>query len=233
MAPRQAPVRRLNAVCADWSSTTASNPFARQTEFMCNCRSVGGVGDDQEVLIGEPIHHQVVDHSAVVVADQRVLGLPDGNLGRLAGQREVQRLGGLRPADHDLTHMGQVEQAGGSRAPRDVRRVRCHIFNGIAHPAKSVNVAPSSRCSSSSGEAGVRSAVMRKPPRGSAPASVWNASGGGHEQARFRSPCTPSIRRTGGQYLLSRRAATGYAAYCLLYGSTQSASVTCSAVCGA
>ena len=34
--------------------------------------------------------------------------------------------------------------------------------------------------------------------------SVWNASGAGQEQARLRSPCTPSMRRTGGQYLLSR-----------------------------
>jgi len=61
------------------------------------------------------------------------------------------------------------------------------------------------------GAAGTRTASPRADargvPAGSPAARVVragqdsNASGGGHEQTRLRSPNAPSIRRTGGQYL--------------------------------
>jgi hypothetical protein len=38
------------------------------------------------------------------------------------------------------------------------------------------------------------------------------AEGAGQEQTRFRSPNAPSIRRTGGQYLLARETPAGKAA---------------------
>ena len=38
------------------------------------------------------------------------------------------------------------------------------------------------------------------------PSGAANASTGGQEQTRLRSPCAPSMRRTGGQYLRSSHA---------------------------
>ena len=43
-------------------------------------------------------------------------------------------------------------------------------------------------------------------------AQLSNASGGGHEQTRFRSPYAPSMRLTGGQYLSAAWTPTGKAA---------------------
>ena len=57
--------------------------------------------------------------------------------------------------------------------------------------------------------------------------------GGGQEQTRLRSPCAPSMRPTGGQYLSRRRLRTGKAACSRGVRAVQSARCTCSAVCGA
>ncbi len=70
------------------------------------------VGHHQELLLAEPVDDQVVEHAPGGVAHHRVAGAAGLDRGRVRDQCVIHRLGGLRPADPDLTHVGQVEQAG-------------------------------------------------------------------------------------------------------------------------
>jgi len=75
-------------------------------------RRVRRVGHDQEVLVAQPVHDEVVEDPAVRRADQRVPGPAGRQPGQVAGQRVVQRGGRVRAGHRDLAHVRQVEQPG-------------------------------------------------------------------------------------------------------------------------
>ena len=84
---------------------------------------VGRVHDGQEALLavgrGEPVGEQVVQHAAVLAAQQRVLRAARLDLADVVGQQVLEELGGARPARRDLAHVRDVEDAGAG-AHRDV-----------------------------------------------------------------------------------------------------------------
>ena len=58
---------------------------------------VGGVGDDQVAVAAEPVGEEVVDDAAVLLAEARVLGAADLELGDVVGEHQLQE-GRARPA---------------------------------------------------------------------------------------------------------------------------------------
>ena len=73
---------------------------------------VGGVGDGEEVAVGEAVGEQVVEHAAVLAAQQRVLGAALGDPAHVVGEHALEELERLRPARLDLAHVRHVEDAG-------------------------------------------------------------------------------------------------------------------------
>ena len=73
---------------------------------------VRGVGDGEVALVVEPVGEQVVQHAAVLAAEDRVLGAADGELRHVVGQQPLEEGLGVRPARLDLAHVGDVEDAG-------------------------------------------------------------------------------------------------------------------------
>ena len=71
---------------------------------------VGGVGDEQHVLVVVEVGDQVVDDAAgVVVAAQRVLRLAGLDLAEVVAQGAVDVGRGAGPADHRLAEVADVE----------------------------------------------------------------------------------------------------------------------------
>jgi len=73
---------------------------------------VGGVGDNEVTVAAEPVGEEVVDHATVLVAEDRVLGAADLDLGDVVREHPLQE--GERPEtlDLDLPHVGDVEHPG-------------------------------------------------------------------------------------------------------------------------
>jgi hypothetical protein len=76
-------------------------------------RAVGGVRDDHEPVVARAIDHEVVDDPAVLGEEQRVLGLPDLDRRKLAGEGVVEGGARLGAEQHDLAHVREVEDARG------------------------------------------------------------------------------------------------------------------------
>ena len=72
---------------------------------------VGRVGDRQEArtVAGQPIGEEVVEHSPVLAAEQRVLGSAFGELGHVVGQQPLQERLGVWTTRLDLAHVRDVE----------------------------------------------------------------------------------------------------------------------------
>ena len=85
---------------------------------------VGRVRHHQELLVGQPVHDEVVQDAAVGRADHRVPGAAGRHRGQVTDQRVVQGGRRARAADADLAHVRQVEQA--SRGPHGP------VFRGLA-----------------------------------------------------------------------------------------------------
>src|SRR6185437_6926844 len=115
----------------------------------------GGVHDEQDVVVGEPVGDQVVDRAAVLVEQQRVLrpaGLDPVDVVREHPLHERDRAGA---AHLELAH---VET---SKTPAWVRTAWCSgmtpwYCTGISHPAKGTIRAPAATWRS-------RSGVCRRP----------------------------------------------------------------------
>ena len=73
---------------------------------------VGGVGDDQVAVAAEPVGEEVVEDAAVLVAEARVLGAADLDLGDVVGEHPLQERERARPLDLDLAHVRDVEHPG-------------------------------------------------------------------------------------------------------------------------
>ena len=74
-------------------------------------RDVGRVDDQQDVVVGDAVHEQVVDRAAALVAEHRVLGGAIGQLRHVVGDEPLGEVERLRAADPELTHVAHVEQA--------------------------------------------------------------------------------------------------------------------------
>ena len=77
------------------------------------------VRDDEVLVIGDAVDDEVVDDAAVLVEDERVLRLADGERRQPAGERLVEEGAGGLADDGDLGHVRDVEEARG-RAHRVV-----------------------------------------------------------------------------------------------------------------
>ncbi len=72
---------------------------------------VGRVGDQEDLVVGEPVPDQVVDHPAGLIAEQGVLRLADADLGDVVGDAGVQEVGGPGAGDPGLAQVADVEDA--------------------------------------------------------------------------------------------------------------------------
>ena len=89
---------------------------------------VGGVGDRQVAVVGEPVGEQVVEDPAVLPAQDRVLGAALRDAANVVGEQPLEQLEGRRAPGLDLAHVGDVEHpARGSY--RDVLRPDALVLN--------------------------------------------------------------------------------------------------------
>ncbi len=74
--------------------------------------AVGGVDDEQEVVASEHIQVGVVDGAAVLVGDDRILGMARHQCPGIVGQRLEEERFGAAAGDAEAAHVGDVEQSG-------------------------------------------------------------------------------------------------------------------------
>ena len=74
---------------------------------------VGGVGHQEDLVVGDVVGDQVVDDTAGLGAAQGVLRLAGPDPAQVVGERGVDELGRARAAHQRLTEMADVEQADG------------------------------------------------------------------------------------------------------------------------
>ncbi len=72
---------------------------------------VGGV-DHHHIALSQGIDKDIVDGAAILIAQQAVLGRTWLQRGEIAGDHLLQEGQRARALDHDLAHVGDVEQAG-------------------------------------------------------------------------------------------------------------------------
>ena len=133
---------------------------------------VGRVGDGQAAVVGEAVGEEVVEHAAVLAAQQRVL--------RAAGARPCatslesrccRKLGRLRPARLDLAHVRDVEDARTRRAPPGARSLTAlvldrHLPAGEGHePRAGRDVAVVQRACGAGPSAGRRTSALARYQR--------------------------------------------------------------------
>jgi hypothetical protein len=73
---------------------------------------VGGVRNRQVTVVGEAIGEEVVEHAAVLAAEDRVLRPAHGEFRDVVREHTLEELLGVGPARLDLTHVGHVEHTG-------------------------------------------------------------------------------------------------------------------------
>ena len=74
---------------------------------------VGGVGHQEDLVVGDVVGDQVVDDPAGFGAAQRVLRLAGPDAAQVVGERRVDELGGARARTRRLAEVADVEQADG------------------------------------------------------------------------------------------------------------------------
>jgi hypothetical protein len=94
---------------------------------------VGGVGDRHEAVGRDAIGEEVVQHAAVVAAQDGVLSSADGDLRDVVGQQALQQVLGLQAAGLDLAHVRDVEQPAGG-ANGDVLLADPGVLHGHLPP---------------------------------------------------------------------------------------------------
>ncbi len=96
---------------------------------------VGGVRDDEHLVIGPAVDDQVVDDAALGVAQHRVLGLAVLDPVEVVCEQGVQEGEGARAVHADLAHVRHVEQAD-RRAHRRVLGDDPGVLDGHVPPAE-------------------------------------------------------------------------------------------------
>ena len=74
--------------------------------------NVGGIGHNQEFFVAQAVGDKVIDHAALVVGENRVLGATGFEYGHVGDQSVVEECSGIGPGDAELTHVGEVENTG-------------------------------------------------------------------------------------------------------------------------
>ena len=72
---------------------------------------VGGVDAQEEVVVGHFVDQNVVYEAAVGVKQPGVVRLADFEFGDVVGGDEIGQLRGFRPANLDLAHVADIENA--------------------------------------------------------------------------------------------------------------------------
>ena len=79
---------------------------------MLHFRTVGGIWDQQKVIVTLEVDDQVIDHSpGGVVAKKSVLSLARLDLPQVIGQRGIEEFIGLLATNHQFAQMPDVEDA--------------------------------------------------------------------------------------------------------------------------
>ena len=134
---------------------------------------VGGVGDRQVALVGEPVGEEVVEHAAVLAAEARVLGAADLELGDVVGQQPLQQRPRRRaPRSRPRPCARRRRRRTPSRTAWCSAAIPSYC-TGISQPAKSTSFAPASTCASYSG---VRLSSPRPPANASRPSRAIPAA---------------------------------------------------------
>ena len=84
---------------------------ARGLQRLDHRGGVGGVGHQEDLVVGDVVGDQVVDDATGFGAAQRVLRLARPDAAQVVGERGVDELRGARSADQRLTEVADVEQA--------------------------------------------------------------------------------------------------------------------------
>ena len=74
--------------------------------------NIGGIGHNQEFFVAQAVGDKVVNHAALVVGENRVLGATGLEYGHVGDQSVVEECSGIGPGDAELTHVGEVENTG-------------------------------------------------------------------------------------------------------------------------
>ncbi len=106
---------------------------------------IGRVDAQEEMIVGDLVDQDVVDESAVLVQQARIMRLADLQLRRRVGRDVIDQFQRLRSANFDLAHVADVEQAHAAAARRCVRRSRRNSETGMSQPPKSTILAPMRR----------------------------------------------------------------------------------------
>ena len=113
MARESGPCRAIMAISSVASCSSRSvKRSASRAKCAQSLQPVGGVHDEQVLVGAEPVEIGVVDGAAGLVADDGVLRFADLEGGRVVGEHALQKGQRAGPADHEATHVGDVEQAG-------------------------------------------------------------------------------------------------------------------------
>ena len=104
---------------------------------------VGGVGDGQEVAVGQPVGEEVVEDAAVLAAQHAVLSAALGDPADVVGEHPLEEIStACGPARLDLAHVRDVEHADVAwRTARCSSRMPAY-WTGISQPANGTSFAP-------------------------------------------------------------------------------------------
>ena len=98
---------------------------------------VGRVGDRQVVAVGQPVADQVIEHAAVLAAQQAVLRAALGQPAHVGADQPLQQRLRIRAAGLDLAHVGDVEHPrglpDGQMLLADARVLDRHLPAGERH----------------------------------------------------------------------------------------------------
>ena len=130
---------------------------------------VGGVGDRQELALGQAVGEEVVEHAAVLAAEHAVLGSALRDPADVVGEHPLKERERLRAACQDLTHVRDVEHADAVAHAHVLGGDPASYWTGISHPANGHELA-----------AGGDVTVVQ---RGAAERGL---SGGGHSRSGYR-----------------------------------------------
>ena len=150
--------------------------------------AVGGVDDEQELVLDEAVQVGVVDRAASLGGDDRVLRLQ--RVQRLAVVRQdvLEEGDGAAPAEHEAPHVRDVEQACGAPGREVLGDDPGRILHGHL-PAREVDELRAG---------GGVPLVERRAPQGLAPRARAAGLGAAHCSAHALRPASPSSIRLDG-----------------------------------
>jgi hypothetical protein len=105
---------------------------------------IGGVDAEEVVILGHLVHQDVVHKTAVLVEQARVVRLADLQFWHGVGSNGIGEFGGLGPANLDLAHVADIENADPLRTALCSSRIP-EYCTGMSHPPKSTILAPRAR----------------------------------------------------------------------------------------